>query len=118
MVIIKYIILCIIFFGSFTIGNLISKKFKNRVIELRELKETVNIIGTKIRFTYKPLREIFLELEKIPNNISKIFNEFNKYILDNDVEISWNNAIEATKPKLNLNEEDINIIKSLGKFLR
>ena len=118
MIILKYIILVAIFGGSCTIGNLISKKYKNRVIELREFKETINIIKTKIRFTYQPLKEIFEELSKFPNNLSNIFKELDINMRENDVRTSWEMAIDSSKSKLSLNEEDINIVKSLGKFLR
>lgn len=118
MIILKYIILLGIFGGSFWIGILISKRYKNRVLELREFKEVINIIETKIRFTYEPLKEIFEEISKIPNKISNIFKDMSDNMQKNDVTTSWNMAIESSKAKLSLNDEDINIIKGLGKFLR
>lgn len=118
MIILKYIILFAIFSGSFWIGILISRKFKNRVVELREFKETLNILETKIRFTYKPLKEIFEEISKISNNISYIFDDVISYMKNNDVSTSWEMAIDKSKTKISLNEEDINIIKGLGRFLR
>ena len=52
MIIIKFIILITIFGASTSIGFLMSKKYKNRVIELREFKNAINILETKIKFTY------------------------------------------------------------------
>ena len=95
MIILKYIILVLIFGGSFTIGNLISKKYKNRVIELREFKEVIDILSTKIRFTYEPLKDIFDELSKIPNRISNIFKELINNMKNSDVRISWEAAIDS-----------------------
>ena len=59
MIIIKYIMLITIFLASFSGGKLISKRYKNRVIELRKFKDAINILETKIKFTHEPLRRDF-----------------------------------------------------------
>lgn len=61
----KYIILFFIFVGSTSIGFTISKGFKNRVEDLKEFKTSLNIMKNKIRFTYKPLDEIFEDISKV-----------------------------------------------------
>ena len=60
MIILKYIMIFLVFLVSFVIGNLISKKYILRVKELKDFKNALNIIGSKIKFTYEPLPEIFL----------------------------------------------------------
>lgn len=65
--IIRYIFLLLIFISSTSIGFILSKKFKNRVIELKDIKSALNIMKNKIKFTYKPLDEIFDEI----SNLSK-----------------------------------------------
>ena len=61
---IKYLILAGIFGLSTVIGFLISKSYQNRVEELKEFKNVLNIMKTKIRFTYEPLLEIFKHIAK------------------------------------------------------
>ena len=59
MIIIKYAMLITIFLASFSVGRIISKRYKNRVIELKKFKDAINILETKIKFTYEPLRGNF-----------------------------------------------------------
>lgn len=65
MILFKYIFLILIFIGCTSIGYFYSTRFKNRVIELKEFKSALNIMKNKIKFTYKPLEEIFEEISKI-----------------------------------------------------
>ncbi len=119
MIIIKYIFLLLIFLGCSFTGFLVSKKYKNRVAELREFKNVTNILETKIKFTYEPLGEIFDEISLMTEKgISKVFKEANNNMKTGDVRNSWEAAIENSKQTLSLNKEDINIIKGLGKMLR
>ena len=76
MQIIKYMLLFTIFSLSTAIGFVISKMYENRVIELKEFKNILNIMKTKIKFTYKPLAEIFKQISKDnQTNIEKIFGK-------------------------------------------
>lgn len=121
MVFIKYMILLTILGGSSGIGFLISQKYKDRVQELKTFKEIVNTIETKIKFTYEPLKEIFTEISYIFKDkevISNIFNNIKSNMENYDVKTSWELAINSSKTKLNLNKEDINILKGIGKLLR
>ena len=73
---IKYILLIGIFGLSTAIGIAISKTYENRVIELKEFKIILNILKTKIKFTYEPLAEIFKQIaNKNESNIEKIFGQ-------------------------------------------
>ena len=73
---IKYILLIVIFGLSTGIGILISKSYENRVIELKEFKNILNIMKTKIKFTYEPLAEIFKQISKDnQSNVEKIFGQ-------------------------------------------
>ena len=69
MQIIKYIMLFLVFITTNLISKTISQKYKFRVIELEEMKNSLNIFKTKIKFTYAPIGEIF---EEISNKTSKI----------------------------------------------
>lgn len=116
MLMIKYVILTIILGVSILIGILISRKYKDRVIELTEFRNSLNILENKIKFTYEPLQEIFKQIsENLENNISSIFENTNKNLKRMNMQEAWNKAIDESK--LNLNKEDISIIKNMGKLL-
>ena len=119
MVFVKYTILFFIFFIAAWIGNLISKKYKNRVDELKNFKESFNILESKIKFTYEPLEDIFDEISNIvnKNSIKSIFIGAKNNMKKSGLKISWNSAIENNKQDLSLNNEDLNIIKGLGNML-
>jgi len=116
MIIIKYIIILFIFLVSILVGNLISKRYILRTEELKELKGILNIIKSKIQFTYEPLPEIFYEISNISNNnISKIFLVAAQKMKEKNAMDAWNESIEETKT--NLSNEDVKNIKSFGKTL-
>ena len=74
MFIFKLIILVLLFGVCLKIGITISKKYVNRVIELKNMKDALSMFETKIRFTYEPIPEIFNEISKqIGGKIGKIF---------------------------------------------
>ena len=62
--VIKYIFMFLIFLISLLIGNAISTKYKARVVELKDFKSALNLLKAKIRYTYEPIPEIFLEISK------------------------------------------------------
>ena len=119
MIFFKYSILFFIFLIATLIGNLFSKKYRNRVEELKSFKEAFNILESKIKFTYEPLGDIFEEIYSLfyKNKISYIFKETKKNMIKSDFKKSWEDAIEANKQNYDLNYEDINTIKKLGNML-
>lgn len=119
MVFIKYILLFIIFLIAAWIGNLISKKYRNRVDELKNFKEAFSILEAKIKFTYEPLGDIFEEISNLfyKNKIGSIFKETKNGLKKSGLRESWENSIDANKNKLSLKSEDINIIKNIGNML-
>lgn len=118
MIVIKFIILTAILTGSTSIGFLMSKRYKNRVIELREFKTAIHTLEAKIKFTYEPIPEIFKQIsENLQNNISRIFERASNYIGEYTTKQAWNKAIEEIKPILSLNSEDIKIMQDLGNLL-
>ena len=52
MIIIKYFILFLILVASTLIGKSLSKKYVYRLQELEEIENSLNILKTKIKFTY------------------------------------------------------------------
>lgn len=116
MILIKYIILIFVFIITCLIGYLISKKYSNRVTELKELEIALDILENKIKFTYEPLKEIFEQMKNVlKGNISEIFNEVNKNLENDNVENAFYKSLENIKT--NLLEEDLEIIKNLSKLL-
>lgn len=114
--IIKYISLFLVFCISFYIGNLISKKYSLRLAELKDIKNALNIIESKIKFTYEPLPDIFIQTSKmVSKNISQIFVQASNNMKKENAEEAWDKSIE--KAITNLNNEDIENIKSFGKML-
>ena len=116
MIIIKYIIISLVFVLCFIIGNLISKSYTLRLKELKEVKNALNILENKIKFTYEPLIQIFNEISKmVSKNISQIFVQAGVYLKEIDTENAWNKSVEEANT--NLNKEDKENIKVLGKML-
>lgn len=116
MIFIKYISITLVFFVTFLIGYLISKKYSNRVTELKELQLALNILENKIKFTYEPLKDIFLQMkDMVKENISDLFNEISISSDRINIETAFEESLKNTKT--NLEKEDIEILKSLSKIL-
>lgn len=118
MQIIKYISLTTILFLAIYIGNLMSKKYINRVKELIQIKLALNILKSKIKFTHIPLKDIFEQIYK--NTEEKNIKEFWKNTIkelnkNSEIEMAWRSAIKGTET--NLNKEDLNILLDMGKLL-
>jgi len=112
----KYILLIAIFCLSTAIGMLISKMYENRVIELKEFKNILNIIKTKIKFTYEPLAEIFKQISKDNSTkVEKIFNNMASQMELVQVKTAWENSIQEAD--ISIKQEDKDILKKLGKLL-
>ena len=76
MIIVKFILLIIIFSLATLIGLSISKKYQTRVKELKEMQRALHIFEEKIKFTYEPIPDVFLEIaDKTSKTISSIFYE-------------------------------------------
>lgn len=113
---IKYILLIGIFGLSTAIGLAISKTYENRVIELKEFKNILNTIKTKIKFTYEPLAEIFKQIaNKNETNVEKIFGQMANQITYFQTREVWENCIQDAD--ISINQEDKDILKKLGKLL-
>ena len=116
MQIIKYILLILIFFLSAAIGIAVSKIFENRVKELREFRNNLNIMKNKIKFTYEPLKEIFCDIaNESASAVEKIFEKISIKMENNQLKEVWENSIQEAD--ISLNQEDKDIIKRLGKLL-
>lgn len=114
--IIKGILLFLIFLMSTAIGILISKMYENRVKELQQFKNILNILKTKIKFTYEPLGEIFAQIShEGSNKIEEIFANIVNRLVFEDVKYAWADSIQEAD--ISINQEDKDILKELGKTL-
>lgn len=116
MLFIKYINIGLVFVVTFLIGYFTSKKYSNRVEELKDLQTALNILETKIKFTYEPLPEIFLQLSEIlKGKIGSIFKNMSQEIKNSSANQTINKSFETVET--DLKTEDIKIIENLGKIL-
>ena len=116
MIIIKGIILILVLGVASAIGVMFSKKYKDRVEELKDFKTALNIFKTKIKYTYEPIPDIFLELSKnFKSNISNVFNIASKNMNTNSAGEAWILALDTTF--LNITKEDKEILKNMSKLL-
>jgi len=116
MIIIKFLSLIIILFLSSYLGIMISNKYKNRVLELKEVKKALNIFETKIRYTYEPIPDIFNEIScNLNPNIGQIFKNASNKMKDVTAKQAWNEAV--TESNNCMTKEDIDVLKGLGKLL-
>lgn len=116
MQIIKYITLILILSLTSYIGILISKKYLNRVKDLKEMKNALNMFSTKIKFTYEPIPQTFKEIsQKTKPNISNIFKSVCKKMNTENAGKAWEEALEESST--NMTKEDIEVLKNLSNLL-
>ena len=117
MQIIKYCMLFFVFVLSALIGKYISQKYRYRLEELEEIKNSLNIFKTKIKFTYEPIPVIFEEISNnTSTNISNLFKKSKNRMEKETASIAWEKTIDEFSG--NLNKEDKQVIKTLSKLLR
>ena len=118
MEILKFIILVCIFLIFLVIGRKISGKYTYRLKELIEIKEIINNMKTKIRFTYSPIQEVFTDIENSTNSlgIQEIFKDARNNIKDLSGEEAWYKAVKNSQNTY-LVKEDKEFLCSLGKSL-
>lgn len=118
MLIIKYLELFFIFITSMYMGILYSRRYLNRVKDLEEMKNAMEIFKSKIKFTYKPIPEIFEEIAKeIKSNIAGVFLLSKSYMEEYTASESWKMAMEKSASNTNLTKDDIEVISNLSKTL-
>lgn len=120
MEIIKYFMLGLVLIISIIIGKFLSQKYSLRLEELEKIYNLLNILKTKLKFTYEPLPEIFEEIaENEKNNIGEIFKKAKEKMQENTASQAWEITINETEKenKTNLSKSDMQILKSLSKLL-
>ena len=116
MQIIKYFILFLILLGTSLIGKFLAKKYVYRLEELEEIKNALNILKTKIKFTYEPIPEIFGEIAQATcKSVGQVFRLAKENMATNTANIAWEKAVEESEN--NLIQEDKYVLKTLSKLL-
>lgn len=116
MIIIKLLVLSLVFASCLYIGILVSNKYSGRVKELKDMKNALNMLETKIKYTYEALPEIFEEISKqITGEIGQIFRNSAKKMQVKSAGDAWNESIDLANTNMNI--EDKAILKTLGKLL-
>lgn len=64
MIAVKFILLLLVFMIATFLGLAFANKYKNRVKDLKEIRNILNIIETKIKYTYQPLPQIFQDISE------------------------------------------------------
>ena len=114
MIILKIIILILIFIISYLIGMVIAKQYSKRVEELEDIKNSLNVLQTKIRYSKEPLPEIFKDISKISKN-KEIFDKANENMKTMLAGEAWKKSIQTIDNSFK--KEDIKILENLGNML-
>lgn len=116
MIFIKYFILFLILVSSSLIGKFLSQKYVNRLEELEEMNNALNIFKTKAKFTYEPIPTIFEEIsQNTSKNIATIFLLAKDKMQTQPANIAWEQALNESNT--NLKKEDKQVLRNLSKLL-
>lgn len=116
MLVAKYIILLIIFFLTTFLGLAFSNKYRQRVSDLKSIRNILNILGTKITYTYEPLPQIFSDIyNEFDGGIAELFKMAKEKMQEISAGEAWKFAIENSNTSMN--GEDLNVLKNLEKLL-
>ena len=95
MFFVKVFILLFIFLACLKAGKIISRKYSNRVTELKEMKNALNMFLTKIKFTYESVPESFSEIgNNINGKIGEIFKDASNSMKEMPAGEAWEKVIE------------------------
>lgn len=102
--------------ASSAIGLMLAKKYTNRELELKEMKNALNMFENKIKFTYEDIPAVFNDIsQKIQGNIGRIFKTASNKMQNMSAGSAWEYSLENTYTCLT--KEDVDIIKGLGRML-
>lgn len=116
MIILKFILSILIVVCATKLGIEISKKYVFREKELYEFKNAFNMMETKVRYTYEPLKDIFSEIaDTTEKSVGRVFRKVSMKIENNPAKRTWEEAIDESQ--LYIVKEDKDILKGFGKLL-
>ena len=95
LTILKMMLLFLVFGICTMLGILKAKSYDARVEELKKMKNALEMLKSKIEFTYAPIKDIFAEVTKvIYSNEENIFQNTVNLMEQEGVTQSWNMAVE------------------------
>lgn len=116
MVLIKGILLISVFSIATFLGLAMANRYKERVKDLKSILSILNIIETKIKYTYEPLPQIFDDISKqFKTNIGNMFKTSREKMKQVSAGEAWAYGVENSST--NMNDEDLQILKNLDKML-
>lgn len=116
MLLVKIFIFAMIIGASSVIGLMLAKKYSNRELELKEMKNALNMFENKIKFTYEDIPTVFEDIsKKMQGNIGTVFKTASSKMKDMSAGNAWEYALKNTYTSLT--KEDIDIINGLGRML-
>lgn len=115
LTILKMMMLFLVFGICTMLGILKAKSYDARVEELKKVKNALEMLKSKIEFTYAPIKDIFAEVTKVVySNEENIFQNTASLMDQKGVSQSWNLAVEK---EIKLSKEDRETLKMFGKLL-
>ena len=116
MGILKIVLLTMVLAMCSFLGIIKANRFKLRVIDLCEMKKALNLIITKMRYTYEPLPELFKEVSKELNkNIANIFITAHTYMNELNAKEAWEKSVGEIELTTKLLEDNIKEAESLQR---
>ena len=107
--------------SSFVLGYILSTNLSIRSCELRQLQNILEYFENEIKFLSSKLTEALEKSSKMGNGaIAKIFTDTSyklKECYGTTVEDEWERAVLLNRKKMQLANEDIEILLSFGKIL-
>lgn len=117
MLILKWFMLFLVFAGIVYLGRTLSNQYQTRVSNLKEMRGSLNMLQTKIKYTYMPLPDIFEEIASSCSLVvASIFSKAKEKMKKVTAGQAWEEAVEEAK-NTGFNQEDNSTIKSLAKLL-
>ncbi|WP_352420021.1 stage III sporulation protein SpoIIIAB [Proteiniborus sp.] len=121
MLLVKTIGCLIIIISSSTLGFYYSRLYSERVNNLINLQNCIQILETEIIYAATPLPKAFKEVYRKGNKkVSFIFNEIREYLINDKNSSVYDGFLHIAselKESLCFKEEDIEIILSFGRSL-
>lgn len=115
LTILKMMMLFLVFGICTMLGILKAKSYDARVEELKKMKNALEMMKSKIEFTYAPIKDIFAEVTKVVySNEENIFQNTASLMDQKGVSQSWNLAVEK---EIKLSKEDRETLRMFGKLL-
>ena len=121
LLIVKIVSLLLIGALSSFIGILVSNKYNMRVKEIEDIISALDLLETRVKYTYDTIADSFdFIAENMKTKSYRIFMITASHLLENKNTSAgdiFRKVVEDERIFLNLNKEDIEVLKGLGTSL-